>query len=85
MDQQASLFPANISEDSPFKQANATSVLDPEMEDKTQEAINLYFSRHHDITSPEDPVGMVRNHRHDFEALLEYQSGSLVLCSPICL
>ncbi len=49
MEQQASLFPAAISDDSPWKQANATSVLDPETENKTQEAINMYFSQNHQV------------------------------------
>ena len=49
------LFPAQISDDSPWKQENATSRLDPETENKTQEAIDLYFSQHgHKVTSPEN-------------------------------
>lgn len=49
------LFPAQISEDSPWKQENATSRLDPETENRTQEAIDLYFSQHaHKATSPEN-------------------------------
>ena len=48
------LFPAQISEDSPWKQETATSRLDPETENKTQEAIDLYFSQHHKVTSPEN-------------------------------
>ena len=55
LEQQASLFPAEISEDSPFKQETATSVLDPETENRTQEAIDLYFSVHHRISSPHVP------------------------------
>ena len=54
VDQQAMLFPAQISEDSPWKQETATSRLDPETENKTQEAIDLYFSQHHKVTSPEN-------------------------------
>ncbi len=54
LEQQAELFPAEISEDSPWKQETATSVLDPDTENRTQEAINLYFSRHHRISSPPD-------------------------------
>merc|ERR1719385_644548 len=54
VDQQAMLFPAQISEDSPWKQETATSRLDPETENKTQEAIDLYFSQHHEVTSPEN-------------------------------
>jgi hypothetical protein len=45
VDQQAHLFPAQISDDSPWKQ-EAISRLDPEAENQTQEAIDLYFSRH---------------------------------------
>ena len=48
------LFPAKISDDSPWKQETANSILDPDTENRTQEAIDLYFSRHHKITSPED-------------------------------
>ena len=48
------LFPAKISDDSPWKQETASSILDPDTENRTQEAIDLYFSRHHKITSPED-------------------------------
>ena len=56
LDQQARLFPAQISDDSPWKQEAISSRLDQETEDKTQEAIDLYFSQHHKITSPEDAV-----------------------------
>ena len=45
MDQQARLFPAQISDDSPYKQ-ETISRLDPEAENRTQEAIDMYFSRH---------------------------------------
>ena len=55
LEQQASLFPAEISDDSPFKQETATSVLDPDTENRTQEAIDLYFSEHHRISSPDVP------------------------------
>ncbi len=54
LDQQARLFPTQISDDSPFKQEAATSKLDQEAEQKTQEAIDVYFSQHHLITTPED-------------------------------
>ena len=54
VDQQAMLFPAKISEDSPWKQETATSRLDPDTENRTQEAIDIYFTHHHKITSPED-------------------------------
>ena len=48
------LFPAKISEDSPWKQETAISKLDADTENSTQEAIDMYFSHHHKITSPED-------------------------------
>lgn len=56
LDQQARLFPAQISDDSPWKQEAMISKqkMDPELEDKTQEAIDLYFSQHHKVTSPEE-------------------------------
>ena len=54
LDQQAHLFPAEISDDSPWKQANATSILDQESENRTQEQIDLYFSQNHDIKTPEE-------------------------------
>ena len=58
------LFPAKISEDSPWKQETATSRLDADTENSTQEAIDLYFSHHHKITSPEDlPRTNVQNDR----------------------
>ena len=54
LDQQARLFPAQISDDSPWKQEAATSRLDKDTENRTQEALDLYFSRHHNVTTPED-------------------------------
>ena len=64
IDQQAMLFPAKISEDSPWKQETAISRLDADTENSTQEAIDLYFSQHHKITSPEDiPKANVQNDR----------------------
>ena len=48
------LFPAKISDDSPWKQETANSQLDADTENSTQEAIDIYFSHHHKITSPED-------------------------------
>ena len=58
------LFPATISEDSPWKQETAMSRLDADTENSTQEAIDLYFSQHHKITSPEDiPKANVQNDR----------------------
>ena len=62
------LFPAQISDDSPWKQETATSRLDPEAENRTQEAIDLYFSQHHKVTSPEDmPRNMAANDRSMIE------------------
>jgi len=64
IDQQAMLFPAKISEESPWKQETAISRLDADTENSTQEAIDLYFSQHHKITSPEDvPKTNVQNDR----------------------
>ena len=54
LDQQARLFPAHIADDSPWKQEAASSRLDKDTENRTQEALNLYFSRHHNVTTPED-------------------------------
>ena len=54
LDQQARLFPAQISDDSPWKQEAASSRLDKDTENRTQEALDLYFSRHHNVTSPDD-------------------------------
>ncbi|QQP56015.1 Protein aurora borealis [Caligus rogercresseyi] len=50
LEDRAALFPAIISEDSPWKQEERK--LDPEAEIKTQEALNHYFNHHHQITSP---------------------------------
>ena len=50
------MFPAHISDDSPWKQEASSKKLDPELEEKTQEAIDLYFSQHHTITTPEDVI-----------------------------
>ena len=64
IDQQAMLFPAKISEESPWKQETAMSRLDADTENSTQEAIDMYFSQHHKITSPEDiPKANVQNER----------------------
>ena len=58
------LFPAKISEESPWKQETAMSMLDADTENSTQEAIDMYFSQHHKITSPEDmPKVNVQNDR----------------------
>ena len=56
IDQKSNLFPADIAEDSPYKQETATSVLCPEDESRTQDAISAYFSQSQkDLTSPADP------------------------------
>jgi len=59
IDQQAEMFPAEISEESPFKQSIYIKNHCSEKENKTQEQIDLYFAEHHDITSPPDlpPTG----------------------------
>ena len=59
IDQQAEMFPAEISEESPFKQSIYIKNHSRERENKTQEQIELYFAEHHDITSPPDlpPTG----------------------------
>ena len=51
LDQQARLFPAQISDDSPWKQESAVSRL---IDQATEEAIDLYFSQNHQVTTPED-------------------------------
>ena len=55
VEQRSHLFPAEISDDSPWKQETAISILDQDTENKTQEAIEHYFSQNHDVKSPEDP------------------------------
>jgi hypothetical protein len=59
------LFPAKISDDSPWKQETAISIVDADTENSTQEAIDIYFSHHHKITSPEDlpRTNIVQNDR----------------------
>ena len=59
IDQQAEMFPAEISEESPFKQSIYIKNHSRERENKTQEQIELYFAERHDITSPPDlpPTG----------------------------
>eukprot|EP00095_Tigriopus_kingsejongensis_P008181 maker-scaffold405_size181423-snap-gene-0.37 protein:Tk08181 transcript:maker-scaffold405_size181423-snap-gene-0.37-mRNA-1 annotation:"protein aurora borealis isoform x1" len=52
IDQQSHLFPVEISDDSPWKQETAHSILDADFENKTQEAINQYFDQTHDLKSP---------------------------------
>jgi len=59
IDQQAEMFPTNISEDSPLKQSIYVKNYSKDLESKTQEQIELYFAEHHVITSPPDlpPTG----------------------------
>ena len=58
------LFPAKISEESPWKQETAISRLDADTENSTQEAIDIYFNQHHKITSPEElPRTNIQNER----------------------
>jgi len=58
------LFPAKISDESPWKQEMAISRLDADAENSTQEAIDIYFNQHHKITSPEElPRTNVQNER----------------------
>jgi len=69
LDQQARLFPAHISDDSPWKQEAAVSRID--QEDKTQEAIDLYFKSHHNITTPEDVPLMTAKSFQERSRLME--------------
>ena len=59
IEQQADMFPTAISEDSPLKQSLYMRHHSREMENKTQEQIELYFASHHTVTSPPDlpPTG----------------------------
>ena len=59
IDQQAGMFPAEISEESPLKQSIHIKNHNPDTENRTQEQIDLYFAERHDITSPPDlpPTG----------------------------
>ena len=82
LDQQARLFPAQISDDSPWKQEAAVSKMDPDEEDKTQEAIDLYFSRHHKVTSPEDSVPISVSSLHQRSILMESVGNSPNLTAP---
>jgi len=54
IDQQAEMFPAEISEESPLKQSIHIKNHNSECENRTQEQIELYFAERHDITSPPD-------------------------------
>ena len=59
IDQQAEMFPAEISDESPYKQSIYIKSHSKENENRTQEQIDLYFAERHDITSPPDlpPTG----------------------------
>jgi len=59
IDQQAEMFPTTISDDSPLKQSIYVKNYSKDLENKTQEQIELYFAEHHAITSPPDlpPTG----------------------------
>ena len=59
IEQQAELYPAPISDDSPYKQSILHRHYSHETESKAQEQIELYFSNYHDVTSPPDlpPTG----------------------------
>ena len=59
IEQQWELYPAAISEDSPFKQSVHPINYKRDTESKTQEQIDLYFTNYHDVTSPPDlpPTG----------------------------
>ena len=59
IDQQAEMFPAEISDESPLKQSIHIKNHNSASENRTQEQIDLYFAEHHDITSPPDlpPTG----------------------------
>ena len=59
IDQQAEMFPAEISDESLYRQSVHMRSHNKETENRTQEQINLYFAEHHDITSPPDlpPTG----------------------------
>ena len=56
--------------------------MDPEEEDKTQEAIDLYFSRHHKVTSPEDSVPISVSSLHQRSILMESVGNSPNLTAP---
>ena len=56
--------------------------MDPEQEDKTQEAIDLYFSRHHKVTSPEDSVPISVSSLHQRSILMESVGNSPNLSAP---
>jgi len=54
IDQQAEMFPAEISDESLSRQSVHIRSHNKETENRTQEQINLYFAERHDITSPPD-------------------------------
>ena len=59
IEQQADMFPSEISDESPMKQSLYTRHHSVDVENKTQEQIELYFASHHTVTSPPDlpPTG----------------------------
>lgn len=67
IDQQAEMFPAEISDESPFKQSIYIKNHSKERENRTQEQIEVYFAEHHDITSPPDlpPTGPLMSDSHE--------------------
>ncbi|TRY75286.1 hypothetical protein TCAL_09758 [Tigriopus californicus] len=80
IDQQSNLFPVEISDDSPWKQETAHSVMDPELENRTQEAINRYFNQTHDLKSPPDlPV----NHSQINSTTLPMDTGASPILRPM--
>ena len=54
IEQQADMFPSEISDESPMKQSLYTRHHSVDVENKTQEQIELYFALHHTVTSPPD-------------------------------
>jgi len=59
IEQQAELYPTDISDDSPLKQSILYRNYRHDSDSKAQEQIELYFSNYHDVTSPPDlpPTG----------------------------
>lgn len=80
IDQQSNLFPVEISDDSPWKQETAHSVMDPELENRTQEAINRYFNHTHDLKSPPD---VPLNHSQINSTTLPMDTGASPILRPI--
>ena len=63
IEQQGDIFPTSISDDSPLKQSLLTRHHSKDLENQTQDQLDLYFKQHHTINSPPDldpvfhPVG----------------------------